>query len=501
VADWTVLTRAATAAARGFAAGLVNPGQRQRALLNRILGENTGSEIGKRYGFAAIGDFHTWCAQVPVQDYAGLVPDIARVAAGEDGVLTAETVIAFEETGGTGAGTKLIPYTASGLADFRGAVLPWLGDLIARRPALGSGRAYVTISPATRAPRSTAGGVPIGLGSDAAYLGEDLAPHFGGLLAVPADVGALTSFGEWQVATLAALISAPDLSFVSLWSPTFLLALLGALEPQAEAVLARVDRPTRARLEAALVGRALDTATLWPHLDCISCWTDGVSAAYARQLGALFPQAAIEGKGLLATEAAVTVPWGDGGHCIPAIDSCVIEFHEPAGRAHLCDTLRPGEVYRTVITTRSGLYRYDLGDLVECTGHLGAAPLLRFLGRAGMTSDLVGEKLDDTFVAAALAQLGSPAVLVAREQPSGYVLIAEHSCGDAAATVENALMRNPQYAYARGIGQLAPLEVVYQPQLSGHLNRAGLDRGQRLGDLKPVALVPNGPTAKDWLTL
>jgi len=500
VADWAPLAGVAAAEAATFARGLADPAKSQRRLLAKILAENVNCDFGRLHHFAEIDAFEAYCTRVPVRGYSEFAPQIERIAAGEAEVLTTAPVLAFEETGGTN-GAKLIPYTQLGLADFRAAVLPWLGDLIARRPAITKGRAYVTVSPATRGLRTTAGGLSIGLGSDAAYLGEELAPAFAALLAVSPAVAALKDVGEWQLATLAGLIAAEDLSFVSLWSPTYLLALLGALEPKAEELLALLNSAQRRRLESALAARKLDTERLWPSLDCISCWCDGASAGYARQLGEMFPHSQIDPKGLLATEAAVTVPWRTLAGAVPAIGSCVIEFHDSTGQALLCDSLREGEVYRLVITTRSGLYRYDLGDRVECTGWAGAAPLLRFIGRAGVTSDLAGEKLDDGFVAAALTGLGVPALLVARTEPPGYVLMLQEPIERAGDQVEASLANNPHYAYARRIGQLAPLQLIHNPHLSAQLTRSGLERGQRMGDLKPVALVPAGSAAKDWLAL
>lgn len=496
--DWTPFAAACSQAAESFAAALSDGARHQRELLLQILSANADCAFGREHGFAAIAGFEDYCRKVPIRDHAGFAAEIALMAGGEANRLTAAPVIAFEETGGTG-GAKLVPYTTAGLVGFRRAVLPWLGDLIARRPALTAGRAYVTISPATRARQVTPGGLAIGLDSDAAYLGSDLAPAFAALLAVSPALGQLSDPGEWQVETLAALIAAPDLSFVSLWSPTFLLALLGSLEGHAEAVLARLSPAERRRLQAAMAGADLDTEQLWPALDCISCWCDGISAGYARRLQIQFRHAAIEPKGLLATEAAITVPWGSDGACVPAVDSCLIEFHDAAGTPHLCDTLQQGEAYRIVVSTQSGLYRYDLGDLVECVGHRGRVPLLRFIGRAGVNSDLVGEKLDDGFVGEALAALAGPAVLAARADPAGYVLVMETPEPGALERVEAALARNPHYAHARRMGQLAPLGLVRRADLSVQLTHRGIAQGRRLGDLKPLALLPLGSGSEEWL--
>lgn len=499
-ADWSALLVAAEDEARRFANALRDPAASQREVLARILADNADCAFGKAHGFAGIASVADYWRAVPVRSYADFRPEIDRIAGGEPAVLTSERVIAFEETGGTRSGGKLIPYTARGLADFRRAVLPWLGDLARRRPAACTGRAYVTISPATRQPCGTTGGLAIGLDTDAAYLGADLAPAFAGVLAVPPEVGGLADPAEWQVATLRALVVARDLSFVSLWSPTFLLALIEGLVDRAEAVLAGLDHADRRRLERALAGGATDTAMLWPALDCISCWTDGASAPFARRLGEVFAHAAIDAKGLLATEAAVTVPWGDDGGCVPALTGAFIEFHDRHGEPHLCDALDPGGHYRVIVTTASGLYRYDLGDIVECTGMSGGVPTLRFAGRGDGTSDLVGEKLEDGFVAATLASLPCPAVLVAASAPPGYVLASEAALDPATlARFEARLCTNPQYAHARAIGQLAPLRLVHRPGLSGDMVRNGLAAGRRMGDLKPVALVP--PGGAGWLDL
>jgi hypothetical protein len=60
---------------------------------------------------------------------------------------------------------------------------------------------------------------------------------------------------------------------------------------------------------------------------------------------------------------------------------------------------------------------------------------------------------------------------------------------DIARRADHALAANPQYALARGLGQLAPLALERRERpLQAWLDR-GLRRGQRLGDIKPPVLV------------
>jgi hypothetical protein len=492
---WDAILPAAEREAKVFGEALGNPRATQIALLERILASNRACEFGRQSGFAEIDELAQFRRRVPVAGHDAFRPSIDRMANGEANILTAEPVIAFEETGGTASGSKLIPYTAASLQGFRRAVLPWLASLAQRRPAVTSGSAYVTVSPATRPPRRSPGGTPIGLVSDAAYLGDDLAPAFASMLAVPPEVGAIANVAQWQVASLTALVAAEDLSFISLWSPTFLTALLASLPGHAEAVLAGFDARGRARLERAMAAPALDTELLWPRLDCISCWNDGPAAGFAMQLAAHFPHAAIEPKGLLATEAAMTLPFAAEGQCLPAITSCFIEFLGRSGEPRLCDELMAGEDYRLVITTEGGLYRYEIGDIVHCSGHSGSLPILQFVGRDGRSSDLVGEKLTEAFAAETLAGLGVAGAIAASADPPGYVLLTDEASDDPEALARQAerlLRRNPQYDYARNIGQLAPLQVVASPGFVTKAMSKGIASGRRMGDVKPMALIPLG---------
>jgi hypothetical protein len=353
------------------------------------------------------------------------------------------------------------------------------------------GSAYVAISPATRRCRRTPGGLPVGLASDAAYLGEDLAAAFLSILAVPPAVARISGIDEWRVASLAHLVERDDLSFVSVWSPTFFLDLIESLRDVADAVARRVGPPARSRMADALRPSELDTARLWPRLALISCWADASSQAFARRLAALFPHAVIEPKGLFATEAAITLPWAGRDGAVPALTSTFIEFVDVGGRPLLAHDLSAGESYRVVITTPSGLYRYDTGDQLRCIGHDGAAPRLVFEGRAALVSDLVGEKLHDAFVSGILARLPVPAALVPRSEPKPHYELWLDGAADPAAmsdAVDAGLRRNPQYAYARDIGQLGPIELIPKTGFSLQRHRDLAIAGRRMGDLKHVSL-------------
>lgn len=493
---WQELLSAAQAPTADFWAACSNPAQAQACLLARIIRRNADTRFGRRHDFGRIRGPVDFQSSVPVttyEDYRALIDDIAD---GADNVLTRDRVIAFEETGGTASGGKLIPYTAAGLSGFRSAVLPWLANLADTWPGATEGPCYVTISPATRQPRTTPSGIPVGMQSEAAYLGSDLTSSFLAVLAVSPEIAAISDVDEWRQSTLAALISQPELSFISVWSPTFLTMLLHALHGDHEEILPRLAPQHRRRFETALAGTDPLAQALWPDLSVISCWADGSSRSLAAQLAQMCPHATVQPKGLLATEAAVTIPSAPGEGALPALTSTFLEFVDAAGDPRLVHELEPGSAYTVLVTTEAGLYRYDLGDQVRCIGYQGKVPRLVFEGRASVRSDLVGEKLDEAFVAQALKSIPFAAMLVASNTPHAHYQLwldtnnLPVELTDLASDMERALACNPQYAYARKLGQLGDLVILPRPGFVAEMQSAKLSGGSRLGDLKHTSLVP-----------
>jgi hypothetical protein len=216
-----------------------------------------------------------------------------------------------------------------------------------------------------------------------------------------------------------------------------------------------------------------------------------------KELRNRLPQVFIQPKGLLATEACITIPFGC---CHPiAIHSHFFEFIDVNGRCHRAHELRINESYEVVVTTGGGLWRYRLGDHVQVTGFVGKTPSLRFLGRVGNVSDLFGEKLSEVFVAEVIRDLTNSvapepkfAMLAPHRLPNGwcYRLYWEGTVpARASQLLEFMLLRNPQYGICRQLGQLEAARVhpVGPGSHERYVTRL-VSQGMRLGDIKPMAL-------------
>jgi hypothetical protein len=189
-----------------------------------------------------------------------------------------------------------------------------------------------------------------------------------------------------------------------------------------------------------------------------------------------------------------------------AVTSHFYEFADlaaPGRRPRLVHELEPGALYSVILTTGGGLYRYALGDVVTVVGRVGRTPLLEFVRREGVVSDLCGEKLVEGHVTRALdaaceaVGVRCAFALLAPEMaaPPYYALFAEApGAGDAAlarlaAEVDRRLAGSPSYAYCRRLGQLGAVRAfrVREAGAAAYLSRcAGL--GQRAGAVKPAVL-------------
>lgn len=460
----------------------------QSRLLDRIVRRNANCWFGLEQGLPRVRSVDDFRTAVPLSTWDDYADAVARIAEGEQGVLTTEPVRLLEPSSGSGAATKLIPYPGGLRAEFQRAIRPWLHDLYRSFPALLRGRAYWSVTPAaSRADH--AGGLRIGFDDDADYLGRIAKRLVGAVFAAPADVARAATMDEFRARTAEALLASDDLALISVWNPTFLTLLLDWITDH----LGDLRTPLRSSRIAAAV-RAGDWTAVWPRLAVVSCWADAQAAAAASELAERLPGVHLQPKGLLATECFVSLPIEAAGGAVLAARSHFFEFlPQGAGEPVLAHELDAGERYAVVVTTSGGLYRYRLGDLVEVTGHHGPLPVLRFVGRVDRVSDLVGEKLSEAFVASALAAAGASGFTLLTPEGRGYVLYADAAAPGLAERLETELRANFHYDYARRLGQLDAVRLVNVPAgAAGRYAAECVRRGQRLGDVKVPALEVRG---------
>ncbi len=462
-----------------FTAALEDPDGAQRAALARIVATCAATGYGRSLGLAPDDDLAAFRRKVPIVGYADLAPWIERQRGGEANALTPGTTRVYEPTSGSGGAAKRIPYNDAMLAAFRSLFAVWAHDVLTNLVRPRSGRTFMSVSP----PLANAEG----FADDREYLGGAMRALVGRFLVQPpraADPGA------FRDALAVAAVSAADLEIVSVWNPGYLAILMDHMETHRDRLLARLPEARRAPFER----DAVSWRDVWPGLRFVSCWTDAHAAPAARALAQRLPQATLQGKGLLATEAPVTLPLAAAGGCVPLVDEVFIELLDERGEPRTLAEAEPDASYEVVVTQAGGLLRYRLGDRVVVRGRHRRTPVLAFTGRVDAVSDLVGEKLAEPFVADALARtLRADAYatllpLAASRGPSRYVLLTDDDTPGRDAALEAVLCESMRYREARMLGQLDPVTAIVRRDMRRAVHDALAAEGMKAGDIKDRAL-------------
>jgi GH3 auxin-responsive promoter len=506
-------------AARRFGSALANPEEVQRKLLLDLLQRNQGCAFGRQYGFSSVRSVRQYQERVPVATYDDLAGWIERIKAGEHGILTSEPVLAFEKSSGSASAAKYVPYTQSLRRQFQSALAPWITDMHHAFPRISRGCAYWVVTPLSREREVTESRIPVGFESDTEYFGPIQQWILYKTMAVPPGLARVLELEDCIYLTLRFLLQARSLTFISVWSPSFLLILLDRLQEHGERLVrnlldgrADVECPISSKLTRSLVRDArqawklqamlrrgrIEPDSLWPHLALISCWTSAASASMKNEVEQRFPGVSVQGKGLLATEGVVSIPIEEYKAPVAAVTSHFLEFFdEDSGECRLATELQEGREYSVVLTTGGGFWRYWLADRVRVAGFAKRTPLLAFVGKEDCVSDLRGEKLNALFVANTLAEfescrVASFAMLAPSEaRTPHYTLFLEsgHCSPDLPVRLDQSLQANPHYAYCRRIGQLGNLRLflIDRDARKSYVNHCAA-LGQRAGSVKMTVL-------------
>ncbi|WP_392480894.1 GH3 auxin-responsive promoter family protein [Nostoc sp. C110] len=465
--------------ARRFHQALDNPELMQTSVQKEICDRLIKSEYGKILGIHSVDDWQ----RVPIVDYDALEPWLNQKP--QQISLTPEPILFYEKTSGSSGAVKWIPYTQSLRRSFNQMFCVWAHDLIVHGPKFSTGKLYACISSQLNVADSQT------LQDDLDYLDGWLRWFLRPWLVMPNKLNRLHDANVFKHQLALALLEAEKLEIISIWSPSFLQVHLKYIQENQD--LLRIELHNRIsphRLQL-LSESNIPWMQLWPNLKLISCWDSANAADQAQGLRSQFSGVLIQGKGLLATEAPMTIPLIVAGGCVPVLDEVFFEFEDDAGSLHGLHELNIGKEYRIILSQKGGLYRYRIGDRIRVTHYYRHTPCLEFLGRHQAISDLVGEKLQETFVKNALTMLNLQEnnfkSLMPIADPPHYILLldsAKETPQTIAEQLDLALSESYHYKRARAIGQLAPPQVLISSQISEILVSHRIRTGSIWGGIK-----------------
>lgn len=405
---------------------------------------------------------------IPLSTYEDYKNEIERQRLTNELILT-PSLVKYEPTSGSTELRKWIPYSREFLNEINLSAAVWLGDVYHQYPDIKKGRHYWSLS-----------WLPQELRKDTSSNDTELFSFYQrwilqNTMLVPPALAHVNSVEAAWWATLLYLLSAQDLTLVSVWSPTYWLKIIEDIQSHWPQLQTCLEKGTWGQYEIELTKKLGHAPIrkdinifpsdkdffqkLWPQLALISCWGSSSSRVWFEKIKDIFPWVPLQEKGLWATEGVVSIPFGD--HRVLAIDSHFFEFKDLQTNEVLPSwKLIKDRVYQPILWTSSGLLRYLLQDRVKVVDFIGQTPCLEFLGRI-QSVDMVGEKIDAVWVSEMFRQnpqwqaLTLAAVRKPKPQYILFTRIKENF------NIEEKLCQIHHYKLARELGQLEAAQCFY----------------------------------------
>lgn len=468
--------------------------------LQEILNRNGATEWGRKWGLdrpTAAEAFQS----LPVTSYQDYAPYVERIAAGEQGILTAEPVTYLSVTSGTTGPQKLIPVTQRQTRTVMKNMLTPMG-LAMRTGHLGPMRGRMLQIMTEQINGMTAGGIPKGAATSSgmAKMGKMMEMIWTSplpVIKVQDQVAArylhlLFALGEERLWTIVAFFPSTllfTLRDLNARAPELLRDLADGtitpnleLDPAVRAELTGRLRPNlaRARALAKLYEQGTFTVKdIWPSVGTVISVGSGTFRFYVDQLQPYLGGVRVFSSVYAASEAAIGLGLNpDQPGYVIAPSSAYHEFlPEGADRPVSLDQVEVGQTYEMVLTTFAGLTRYRLGDQVQVLGRQGEAPIVEFIQRKGQVINIVGEKTNEVQIATAFEvacrDVAAPVLdyIVTPDPnstPTRYLLLIEALNDDPdfdAATLLRAFdgqlrQTAPDYGDSLRMGELGPMAAV-----------------------------------------
>ncbi|WP_414622660.1 GH3 family domain-containing protein [Calothrix sp. CCY 0018] len=502
-----------------FYQALANPQAAQKKVQNQIFKSLIKSEYGRYLRVKTIDDWH----RIPIIEYHNIENWIHTQQQDKTQLLTSEKVSFYEKTSGSRGSVKLIPYTKSLRRSFNEMFCIWAYDLIKNGPKFKTGKIYFCISPQlgeNKSKKLQQTSDIQSLQDDSEYLDGWLKFLMNKFLVSPPGLNKLRDAEKFKHQLAKTLLKSENLEIISIWSPTFLKVILDYIQNNRKRLALELKDKMSAKRRLILLQpdlfkqistnpnncETVDWNLLWSELKLISCWDSANAADGADFLRSLFPKVLVQGKGLLATEAPMTIPLIPAKGCVPLLNEVFFEFLDESGFVFQLHQLKQGNTYEMIISQKGGFYRYRIGDRVRFTHSYLNTPCLEFIGRQKEVSDLVGEKLHSEFVRDILKSLPLEEscfkTLVPVKHPKEHYLLlldnAKHNPEEIAMQLEEGLQKSHHYRKARLLEQLQSVQVLVSSQIPEIISLYKTNSGKKWGDLKHDILSTQ-PIEKDLL--
>lgn len=397
--------------------------------LRSILKVSRDTTFGREHDFAWILSartddelFNRYSQKVAASDYEAFRPYVDRMKSGEENVLFPGKPLCYGTTSGTTNKPKFVPISSRYLKRVYSKMSQlWLYTLICHRPDLSSGRILTMVGKDVEG--YTEDGTPFGSVSG---ITEKNVPGFIKALFACPDVAFKIDNYEAKYYTIMRFAIEHDVRAIATPNPSTVLELENNvlahldeyLEDMEHGTLKadlEIDPDIRRELESKLRPNPARAAELrrmkeqygdlyprhyWPNMRVLNMWRCGNTRMFFDKVRPTFPEDMTDIEiGYFATECRFGLGMDTSANTVLMPHFHYYEFvpeediNKKEKRFLQIDQLEPGKRYCSYVTTYSGLYRYNMNDLIEVGGFFKDTPVVHMVQKINGIISITGEKL------------------------------------------------------------------------------------------------------------
>ena len=369
--------------------------------------------------------FRLYSQYVPVNDsFETLRPYVERHKNGERDILFPGKPDMYATTSGTTSQPKWVPMTHKYLKDVYGKMTHvWIWNFITHRSRIFGGHLFTTVG------KELEGYAPDGTiyGAVSGVLVRDVPSIIKKHYTAPAAVMSIDDYAARNYTLMRLAMQYRDVTLWATANPSTILELLRTLNENAEDMIDDIEQgtlslnfnisdyireeldnymspqPERAEELRELLKKygKLEPKHFWPWLQLLSTWKCGNTKIYMEKYMDQFDwsKTFYQELGYIATECRFGFSVDDSNESVLFPHFHYYEFVEESelGKPHKhylqIYELEQGKRYCAYVTTYSGLFRYNMNDLVEVGGKFYNTPTVHMVSKVNGIVSMTGEKL------------------------------------------------------------------------------------------------------------
>lgn len=470
-----------------------NPAATQTSVLNRIVRSNHNTQFGEEHKLASVDSVDSYRNQVPVRDFDALAPWIHRQRDELVPALTSTMPVHYNRTSGTTGAPKDVPITALGLEEIKqqsqlsAYVLATQSSLLRHKIFVIGGAAVEDF---------TNHGIPIG--SAAGMLYRRQSRFIRSRYILPPEVFDIDEADSRYLVMAILGLAQENVTLMATANPSTFLNLAKVINTNLEPIVKSIadgklpdcgcelppfpQNKQRAHQLTKLGEQqtSIRFDTIWPQLSGVITWCGGSCGIALGNLESFLPpNCGTYELGYNASEFRGSINIDlENNLCVPTLQHTFFEFVEQSNwergvqKFLELHELQTEQLYYVVATTSSGLYRYNINDLVRVSGWINATPTLQFVQKGKGVTNITGEKVTEYQILACIESTRTQFqmhidffVVLADEHAAQYLLCIETETdfeSERVASHFDSLLQsyNIEYAAKRKSGRLHTVGLI-----------------------------------------